>query len=361
MAAAWLALGLATLGAKPSSLIVTAHGLYGGACNLAVLEEALRARGGPDVLVHAATCNEGRTRDGVAAGGRRLADEVREVVRRHPTLTRLSLVGNSLGGLFVRFAAAELLDEAGTLAGLLPDSLVTIGCPHLGVSSFLYLPVPPPLYALGNLIAGKTAEDLLLRDAERPLLLRMAEPAGRFGVALRAFDRRRVYANLRGDAMVPFGTAAIEGGDNWGEGYRDESMARRFAELACRRGGACVDEAVLRGDVDGIAVVAEYVEQPAHELDPPSKRAPGRPGSVPRMTADMSARLNAAGWSKVAVSFRSASTPMPLAHNRIAALRREGWRQLFEMVERTGQGRPIMDHAAAYIVGVRSSEIFRPL
>ena len=144
------------------------------------------------MLVHSASANEGRTRDGVAAGGRRLAAEVEQLVtdvaRRGGSLRTISLVGNSLGGyatqgsnpgladfardhsphatalqtgllltrlslaldsLYARHAAAELWDaESGRIAGLEPDAFVSVGCPHLGVRRFTFLPLPPPLQAL---------------------------------------------------------------------------------------------------------------------------------------------------------------------------------------------------------------------
>ena len=87
------------------------------------------------VLVHSASANEGRTRDGVAAGGRRLAAEVEQLVADGGgSLRTISLVGNSLGGLYARHAAAELWRaESGLIAGLEPDAFVSVGCPHLGM------------------------------------------------------------------------------------------------------------------------------------------------------------------------------------------------------------------------------------
>jgi len=61
--------------------------------------------GGGGVLVHCAASNVGFTRDGVAAGGKRLAAEVLRIRAAHPSLESLSLVGNSLGGL-VRLSIA---------------------------------------------------------------------------------------------------------------------------------------------------------------------------------------------------------------------------------------------------------------
>lgn len=97
----------------PTKLVVVSHGLYGECINLQVLEEEIAHLGGSNVLVHLAACNEGKTRDGVAAGGKRLAHEVRKLVHEHKSLQSLVLVGNSLGGLYVRYAASELLNEDG--------------------------------------------------------------------------------------------------------------------------------------------------------------------------------------------------------------------------------------------------------
>lgn len=332
-------------GRAPSSLVVTVHGLYGGAANLAVLEDLVRQ---PGVMVHACATNEGRTRDGVQNGGARLAEEVRDIVRRNPSLTRLSLVGNSLGGLYVRHAAALLLDAggAGTMAGgLVPDALLTIGTPHCGVRRFLFWPVPTPLHALGGLFAGLTAVELLLRDGGgEPLLLEMARPGGRHDTALRAFRRRRLYANLRGDAMVPFGTAAIEGDGAWGAGCRDEALADAFARL--RAPVRFMDERVASGEADGVAVIAETLR-----LDADAAAAAVQTALRQRTAfeAAMTTGLNSAGWSKVAVAFRSAGTWTPVAHNRLSSLRREGWRRVFERVEQTALGEPIMAHAAEYL------------
>lgn len=209
-------------------LVILSHGLYGEAGNLRVLEHALAEQGGPPVLVHSACSNEGMmTRDGVAAGGARLAAEIFGIVAQRPELESISLVGNSLGGLYARAAAAALYDgETGRVAGLRPDALVTIGTPHLGVRGFTFLPLPRSLpEPLVRAVAGQTAVDLLLADGDGaasgpPYLAQLAAPEGAAGRALAAFGRRRAYCNIVGDFMVPFGTAAIEGAP-WAAGFAD--------------------------------------------------------------------------------------------------------------------------------------------
>lgn len=340
----------------PSHLVVLQHGLYGGPMHLTALADELMQRQPRELLVHQARSNEGLTRDGVAAGGERLAAEIREVVARESSLESITLVGNSLGGLYVRHAAASLLEGSGddaTMAGLRPDALVTTGCPHLGVRRYTYLPVPRWLRPAGVLIAGATADDLLLRDASR-LLVEMSVPSSAFGEALGVFSRRRCYANLRGDFMVPFGSAAIETAP-WGWGVDDEQHARAFAS---RAGVAFTDDAVVDGRKDGIGVVCEAR---AEAMRLPRRRRQsewiddenddgGESGGLEEL---MRSGLHAHGWSKVGIGFASATATSPLAHNRLVALRREaGWRQGFgEWVERTQEGAFVMADCAEYIAG----------
>ena len=66
----------------------------------------------------------------------------------------------------------------------------------------------------------------------------------------------------------------------------------------------------------------------------------------------MRAGLEGCGWSKVGCAWASAGTATPVAHNKLPALRRpDGWRRGFEAIEGAHEGRPIMAHAAAYILG----------
>ena len=66
----------------------------------------------------------------------------------------------------------------------------------------------------------------------------------------------------------------------------------------------------------------------------------------------MAASLNKLSWRKVGVRFDSTSGPrLPLAHNKLAALRREGWRRaLLERIEGTSEGAAVMEHAAELLL-----------
>ena len=331
---AWLLCLIISSTTAPQHLVVLQHGLYGSTQNMVVLQQQLQTLGDGKIIAHLASSNDGlRTRDGVEQGGRRLAEEIRQVQRAYPSLKTLSLVGNSLGGLYVRVAAAELLDSC----PLEPRVLVTTGAPHLGVRRFTYLPLPSWLYPAAPLVAGQTADDLLLRDdadgSTLPLLVRMAQPDSAYGAALRRFRKRRLYANLVGDFMVPFGTAAIEGGE-YGAGIGDGRLARRFVN---RPDASYRDESVCKGEASGVGVICEQR----------ATIAGGEAGDYEEM---MRSGLSTVSWEKVGVGFKGATTFTPLAHNKLPALRREGWRRAFEWVEKAYEGTGVMEHCARFIV-----------
>ncbi|CAM9441241.1 unnamed protein product [Ectocarpus sp. 4 AP-2014] len=222
----------------PAHLVVLAHGLSGTPEDLTYLKQSLEREGGSDILVHSARRNEGKTKDGVVEGGSRLAEEILEVVQSTPSLSRISLVGNSLGGLYARYAAKLLYrDETtggdsgtgATVAGLSPSVFMTFATPHLGVRRFTYVPLPSPLHSLAGVFVGETGHDLFLRrkrggggevggeaaapaaandGRENSLLYNMATTED-FLRPLKAFQWRRAYVNRRGDFMVPYGTAAF--------------------------------------------------------------------------------------------------------------------------------------------------------
>lgn len=193
------------------------------------------------------------------------ARQILELVGSKPSLSRISLIGNSLGGLYVRYAAKLLYsngDDAGgadggaMIAGLQPSVFMTIACPHLGVRRFTYVPLPSMLHPLAEVLVGKTGADLFLsrksasgtttaaaaanndgssgdnngaehdtatggggararegtgsaRDGRESVLLYSMCTSEEFLRPLKAFRWRRAYANRRGDFMVPYGTAAF--------------------------------------------------------------------------------------------------------------------------------------------------------
>lgn len=168
-------------------LVVTVHGFSGLATDLGYVQRRLEFE--KDIVVLAVTCNQGRTWDGVAAGGRRVAREVAAFAAQRPELKTLSFIGNSMGGLYSRYALAELSTD------LVQAAFVTTAAPHLGVGMAAY----------GTIAAGvpfATARDL---TGQTDLLEDLMAP--RFLDPLRRFQVRRAYAAATGDFMVPFESA----------------------------------------------------------------------------------------------------------------------------------------------------------
>ncbi|KAJ8614500.1 hypothetical protein CTAYLR_000764 [Chrysophaeum taylorii] len=284
-------------------LVVTVHGLSGFATDLGYVGRRLEAESDGRVVVLACTCNEGRTTDGLAAGGRRVADEVSRF--EAPSLRTISFLGNSLGGLYARYALAHLFD-GNLVAGLVPAAFVTTAAPHLGVTDATYAPLLAPL---APLLAPIDAVSRSVRDVMRQTTVVRDMYDNRFLDPLRAFRARRAYAAVDGDFMVPFRSALFT--ETAGQTFFAEAKPTNTSLVRC--------------------------------LDIPS-RGTGC-GEL--------AALDDLGWSKCAVSLPPDANPLlaalPLAHNKVVALERAGVKRLATPFERTDVGRPVMDDLARWI------------
>ncbi|CEM16399.1 unnamed protein product [Vitrella brassicaformis CCMP3155] len=213
-----------------------------------------------NVLIHKLHANWGAfhshfsTADGVDRGGERAAQEIRQVIQQHPSLKYISVLGNSLGGLYLRYALALLYDpQSETIACLEPLYFITTVTPHVGCSEYIFLPVrygarllygidmfgffrrtnPPealarPFMAYGAQPKGELAHSddqgeetslldqlhlavfaygrsflqLLLRDEEQ-LIVQMSQEGSAYWFALKAFRHRLAYATAKHDPLVP--------------------------------------------------------------------------------------------------------------------------------------------------------------
>jgi len=136
----------------------------------ALVREARARRCDNKVIIRTAKCNDDMTQDGVAAGGRRLAEEIIAAVQGSGTST-VSLVGNSLGGLYCRYAVAELHrrmnDEDLGLGDLYFNLFASISSPHLGSYRHSYISLPKSVEsAIGKYaVGGQTGIDLFRLNA----------------------------------------------------------------------------------------------------------------------------------------------------------------------------------------------------
>jgi hypothetical protein len=369
----------------PTHLFVLVHGLGGAPEDLCCLERGILRRAGSSALVLKPGCNLlARSFDGVPNGAKRVAAEIQAVARAYEaSLETVSLVGNSLGGIYARHAAAQLYDsQTRTIAGLVPDTYLTTATPHLGVGPFGYLGYfPSQIRALGAFAMGATTRQLLLLDGDDfdgfveknesksksgPLLLRMADPSSEYIAALGAFKRRCAYANATNDFLVAYETAALDPD-------APETLRRRRARGArgtnlngwgddgdASPGGwgfPSPSPSPLGGFGGSARIVDERLTRPTTE-DAKAGGAFWRARSASRAATKTKNRRSSLGtqraiaaglrtleWFHVDVEFPGMA---PLAHNKICALQRDPvMKFLFK------EGEWVVEHQAEYLTGRR--------
>ncbi|MFQ6639655.1 hypothetical protein Gotur_016794 [Gossypium turneri] len=235
----------------PSHLVIMVNGLIGSAQDWKFAAKHFLKKYPEDVIVHCSKRNSSIfTFDGVDVMGDRLAEEVKYVISRHPSVQKISFVGHSLGGLIARYAIARLFEQDLTqensqtngdsradqledswlegnvkckMAGLEPVNFITLASPHLGSRWHKQVPLFRGSHVLEKAATrtswflGRTGKHLFLtdgKDGKPPLLLQMATEAElqtyscilslNCRSALLSFKRRVVYANASFDRILLF-------------------------------------------------------------------------------------------------------------------------------------------------------------
>ncbi|OEU17294.1 hypothetical protein FRACYDRAFT_237703 [Fragilariopsis cylindrus CCMP1102] len=114
-------------------------------------------------VILSSKANVNNSTDGIAKGGERLAVEISAWIQQYTadiqehsssnsnsnsnsnsteTIVTLSLIGNSLGGLYSRYALAELYYNTKSFDKILPLIFGTTSSPHLGVSQETFIELP---------------------------------------------------------------------------------------------------------------------------------------------------------------------------------------------------------------------------
>eukprot|EP00956_Cyclotella_meneghiniana_P016165 scaffold25398_cov65-Cyclotella_meneghiniana.AAC.1 len=171
---------------------------------LAAAEVAEKENQCPPVVVHSVKCNVNKTHDGIKNGGTRLAKELVEVIRSDlqkmnynsgmngDTTNRssyesteghitYSIVGNSLGGLYARYAIS-LVPRQVSIPRIIssssssnnqqrihihPNIFCTTATPHLGVSQHTYVPIPRIAETIIGSSLGVTGADLFRLNSDK--------------------------------------------------------------------------------------------------------------------------------------------------------------------------------------------------
>ena len=196
----------------PTHVVIVLHGFMGFCNNVDQLARSIRTRMGVDALVIVPPSYQLlRSQDGIDVIARRVVGQLHDVVAAHPSLTSLSLIGYSMGGLIAHFVAGLLLArDPAPFFGLRPLNFVSIACPHVGARLVADGACSTRvLLRLAKLIGGRSAMQMTCADSETRLLALMAHRGSAFSRGLAAFQSRRLYSNMSGDRTVPFWTSFI--------------------------------------------------------------------------------------------------------------------------------------------------------
>ena len=143
---------------------------------------------------------------------REIEQELEDLAKDGHNITKMSMVGYSLGGLIARYAIG-LLDSKGIFDTIRPVNFTTFASPHLGVRT--------PRLGFGNQIWNGLGGRMLstsgrqlftidsFRDTGRPLLSILADPQSIFISALAKFENRVLYCNSINDRSAVYYTTAI--------------------------------------------------------------------------------------------------------------------------------------------------------
>lgn len=134
--------------------------------------------------------------------------------------TKISMLGYSLGGVWLRYAIGVMVEKnmlkiPGLSDGPLePVLYITFATPHVGTVFMGKGTRVNILNGIGRTMIGQSGRDLFLQGSgnpedPRPVIEQLADPKSVFFKALAGFKRRILYANAINDRTVPFYTAYL--------------------------------------------------------------------------------------------------------------------------------------------------------
>ena len=151
----------------------------------------------------------------------RFVDSFKDSSDNMGSITSISFVGYSLGGLICRYCIG-LLENTSFFETVKPIHLITIATPHLGTRLNSRHLTGRVLNSLASLLvyvyAGRSGEQIVFLDgnhAQYPLLLEISLPSSCYMSGLRKFSHVYVYANARNDNTVPYCTASLSYNNKW--------------------------------------------------------------------------------------------------------------------------------------------------
>jgi hypothetical protein len=308
--------------------------------------------------IHCVESNKGKTSDGVAQGGLRVSNEMQEFIQNdlkadtcsihnddnnddddHENKNKfhvsLSIVGNSLGGLYARYAISclpqELHFQTSTCKGeeilkkhwlvnLYLNTFITTASPHIGLASNVYYQVPRFMEVSLGRTMRQTGKDLFLipkgnsqhdQDEEDLIIFQMATDYEKFLQPLSKFKKRVTYVNVfKTDFMVHTSTAGFLSSEST---YPHSIQKEQEGE-------------------ESFIVATSVTEENKHILQsktPSYDRETNSKKRFATMNLIMSNSLDALGWTKVFVDSRQLSPikSVPKAWEKSSRLK---WKQFME-------------------------------
>ena len=294
------------------------------------------------IIVHSATCNEDRTFDGIAAGGTRLAQEVNRLMEtlimeeqdgknnnhHHPQSISLSFVGNSLGGLYARYALSQIpsipttADPSSSSSSsssrfvVRPAVFCTTATPHLGVSRHTYLPIPGLAETVIANVLQQTGRDLLRSSSSSEIIQEMTI-LPEFVQPLLAFESRIAHANAhQTDFQVPTATAAFV---NIHSQSRHTVVASSTTTTlsscsATDTDRDCEEEEQEEGADRFWKLTLDTIPNRSHRIrsSSSSRARNGNGGSTQINSTELAECLDSMGWRKVFWDVRSTLPSVPM-------------------------------------------------
>ncbi|KAL3162411.1 hypothetical protein ABBQ32_010082 [Trebouxia sp. C0010 RCD-2024] len=341
-----------------------ANGLFGRSSNWDVIIAELQ-KSNLDLnhmLLVASNANSlTQTYDGIDTCGDRLAVEIEHKVKEYPSLQNISLLGHSMGGLLVRYAAGKLYDPTTKLiAGLKPAHFLTLATPHMGCDGQGPAQVPFIGWTGDMPLAGgllqtllqsaakpfvsffmkRTGQQFFMHDTgngQTPLLVQMSEDDAEHGYflsALASFATRTCYANAGGDHLVGWANSSIRHPDELpviSPGIKLNGIVRadpleaalhpeHAAELR-RCSASAMQRTVYETTGSGSSQAA-----PSHSGRAAASTADSQQQAVDTVSSSADAlqvlqKLQSLPWRRVDVSFQHSKLPF-FAHNHIQVTRK---------------------------------------
>jgi len=236
-------------------LVVLVHGYLGSDREQDYLGEALRkeikkpCHSTSNIIQHQlvvlnSKANVQKSTDGVAMGGKRLAAEITEWMEQQiaeielepSTVLTFSLIGNSLGGLYGRYALAELdlfhTNDSATndtnhrsTRTVLPLVFCTTSSPHLGTSQETFIELPRWIEPhVATVFQQQTMNDLF--GAHGSTVIRDMCVTNEYLSPLQQFQKRVAVANAyKTDFLVSVSSGAFLSLENDSIYHQQDTLA----------------------------------------------------------------------------------------------------------------------------------------